>query len=148
MILELKFLSNYLYFFVIQLQEIYYNINNIIILNNQNFSALDIIVFVIGFIMFTIAIVNISAILTYSVNAGKEALKKLGIAITGLGTAASVYTGGKEVYKDFKKFQEDRNKSTNTTPSNKSTNTTPSGSSNTTPSDSGSSNNNNSPKKA
>lgn len=34
----------------------------------------------------------------------KEGLKRLGKALTGLGVAGSIYTGGKEGYKDFKEY--------------------------------------------
>jgi hypothetical protein len=123
--LELKFATFFLKL-IIQLQEIFNFIN--CQLNNHEILGFDIIL-VGGLILFSIFVLDMQSIFVFSVNAGKELLKKAGKVLVGLGTAASIYTGGKEVYKDINdksdnsntKISSNNNGNSNTNNSSKKT---------------------------
>lgn len=59
------------------------------------------------FIFFNLIIIslNFTNLIHYSANAAKQGLKQVGKMLTGLGVGGSIYTGGKEVYKDIKELK-------------------------------------------
>jgi len=69
-----------------------------------------------GFVLFSVGlgIISIGTLILLSANAAEEVLKKAGKIITGIGVGGSVYTGGKEVYKDLKGLGDNSNNSGNT----------------------------------
>jgi hypothetical protein len=75
------------------------NFSYIILTQLENFAVENLI-----FISLGITIISIGSFVLYSSNAAKEGLKKVGKILTGIGVGGSVYTGGKEVYKDLKEL--------------------------------------------
>ena len=69
-------------------------------------------------------IVSILTIIVYS-GPAKNLGQKIGKLLVGAGTAASIYTGGKEGYKDFRGLLDKGSKPSDSTPS-KPTDSTPS----------------------
>jgi hypothetical protein len=76
---------------------------------------------VIIILSLSIVILGIGSFIFNSSNAAKQGLKKVGQILTGLAAGGSLYTGGKEVYKDGKAYL-DKSGETIKNDSSKSTN--------------------------